>query len=575
MENRLSEKWIKASIAGTLWAASEIVLGSFLHNLRVPFGGNILTAIGIIILISISYVWTDRGLFWRAGLICALMKTLSPSAVIFGPMIAIFTESLLLELSVFVFGRSLPGYLAGSMLAMSWNLFQKIANYLIMYGSDIALVYSNLLKMAQKQLNIQTELVWLPIIALLVLFALFGLLSGVIGMIVGNRLIHQPAPEISNQPVSSTTRNKNQPAGSFKYSIAWLAADAILIIFSFIILNKTAWPYWSFCISAIIILWSLRYKRALRRLSKPGFWIFFIVLTLVTAFVFTEAQSGDHSLQSGIITGIQMNFRAAVVVLGFAVIGTELYNPAIRNFFSGTYFKNLPLALELSAESLPDFIASIPDLKSLVRNPVSVFHMVISKAEKRLEEIKNMPFSVRKIFIITGPVGGGKTTFAEKLACLFREKGITAGGIISRKVNDADGKTGYDIVNILTDEQVPFLRQNEGCGNETVGRFTICQKGLDEGRRILSDLELPENGIAIIDEVGFLELRDEGWAENITRLLKGPACNIILTTRRALLERVKEKWGLAGAVIFDIDEIDCPGAGKTILEMTGHPAQVK
>jgi len=91
----------------------------------------------------------------------------------------------------------------------------------------------------------------------------------------------------------------------------------------------------------------------------------------------------------------------------------------------------------------------------------------------------------------------------------------------------------------------------------------------------LSDLELPENGIAIIDEVGFLELRDEGWAENITRLLKGPACNIILTTRRALLERVKEKWGLAGAVIFDIDEIDCPGAGKTILEMTGHPAQVK
>src|SRR5512133_2749638 len=100
MSHKLSEKWIKASITGTIWAASEIVLGSFLHNLRVPFSGNILTAIGIIILVSISYIWTERGLFCRAGLICALLKTLSPSAVIFGPMIAIIAESLLIEMSV-------------------------------------------------------------------------------------------------------------------------------------------------------------------------------------------------------------------------------------------------------------------------------------------------------------------------------------------------------------------------------------------------------------------------------------------------------------------------------------------
>ena len=167
MTEKLSEKWIKASITGTIWAASEIVLGSFLHNLRVPFSGNILTAIGIVILISVSYIWRDRGLFWRAGLICALMKTMSPSAIIFGPMIAIFAESLLLELSVRIFGRTLAGYLLGSMLAMSWNLFQKIANYIISYGSNIVEVYNSLLKFAQRQLNIQTDIVWLPVIFLL------------------------------------------------------------------------------------------------------------------------------------------------------------------------------------------------------------------------------------------------------------------------------------------------------------------------------------------------------------------------------------------------------------------------
>lgn len=570
MGHRLSERWIKASIAGTLWAASEIVLGSFLHNLRVPFGGNILTAIGIVILISISYVWTDRGLFWRAGLICALMKTLSPSAVIFGPMIAIFTESLLLELSVLIFGRSIPGYLLGSMLAMSWNLFQKIANYLIMYGSDIALVYSNLLKMAQKQLNIQTDIVWLPIIALLIVFALFGLVSGAIGMAVGSRLLNRPAAEIQASQVNSGEVKKKQNSSIFNYSLTWLTADVLFLISSFILLNRAAWPYWSTCITAIIILWSFRYKRALRRLSKPGFWIFFILITLVTAFVFTEAQSGDHSLKDGIITGIQMNFRAAVVVMGFTVIGTELYNPVIRNFFSATSFRNLPLALELSAESLPEFIAAIPDLKSLLRNPVSVFHAVISRAEIRLHEIKTKPSAGRNIFIITGQVGGGKTTFAENLIAIFREKGIAAGGIISRKIKTPEGNTGYDIVNILTDDQVPFLRQDSGYGNERVGRFTICKTGLDEGIKILSELELPANGFVFIDEVGFLELRDEGWAESITRLLEHSEYNIIITTRLALLEQVKEKFGIQNALMFNINKVDYSTAAKTVIEMTGN-----
>jgi nucleoside-triphosphatase THEP1 len=394
-------------------------------------------------------------------------------------------------------------------------------------------------------------------------------------MVVGNRLLKQSAPEFSASVVSSGGGDKKKSSGIFKYSLAWLAADLLILIFSFILLNRAAWPYWCAFITGIIILWSLRYRRAFRRLSKPGFWIFFVVLTLVTAFVFTKAQGSDNSLIEGILTGVQMNFRAAVVVLGFTVIGTELYNPVIRKFFSATSFRNLPLALELSAESLPEFIAAIPDLKSLLRNPVSVFHMVISGAEKRLHEIKTKPSAGRNIFIITGPVGGGKTTFAENLIRLFRERGITAGGIISRKIKTPEGAIGYDIVNILTDDQVPFLRQNSGCGNERVGRFTICKAGLDEGIRILSELELPDNGFVFIDEVGFLELRDEGWAASITRLLERSEYNIIITTRLALLEQVKEKFGIPDALMFNISEVDYSATANTVIEMTGNRPLVK
>jgi nucleoside-triphosphatase THEP1 len=566
MEHKLSEKWIKASIAGTIWAASEIVLGSFLHNLKVPFSGNILTAIGLIVLISIGYIWTDKGLFWRAGLICALMKTMSPSAVIFGPMIAIFSEAFLLELSVRLLGRTIAGYLTGSMLAMSWNLFQKIANYIIYYGSNIVEVYNNLIKLAQKQLGIQTDIAWLPIIILLIIFAVFGLLAGVIGMIVGRKLLKQPAvdfTDLRNEPVKGI---KPKSENRFNYSIGWLFFDVFLMIFCFILLNKTQWFIWSPAITCIIIIWALRYKRALRQISKPKFWIFFVLITLITAFAFSTAQSGGYSWQQGLLTGFQMNFRAAIIIVGFSVLGTELYNPVVRDFFSRTSFKNLPLALELSAESLPAFIANIPDFKSMMKNPVSIFYRVISQADKRLNEIKQKKSSTEKVFIISGSVGEGKTTYVKRLIEYLRKNNIKPGGILSERVMTGFQTTGYDVVNIETGERAAFLRQNEECGTEKIGRFNICPKGLALGKTILSTFLLSDNRIVVIDEVGSLELRNKGWASCIDELLEHSGHHIIITVRDIHVDEVIKKWDLEGANIFKIGEIDYLKTGILISE---------
>ncbi len=556
MKHTLSEKWIKASIAGTIWAASEIVLGSFLHNLKVPFSGNILTGIGIIILISISHIWADRGLFWRAGLICALMKTMSPSAVIFGPMIAIFAEGILLEISVRILGKTLAGYLFGAMLAMSWNLFQKIANYIIFYGENIIEVYNSLIIMAQRQLNIHTDIAWLPIIVLLILFALFGFFTGVIGIVVGKKLLEKPPSgfsEYTSEPVKGFNQNAED---EFRYSVLWLFVNVLLIIGSFMILRLCPWPVWSAVITSIIILWSLRYRRAMRQLSKPKFWLIFVLITLITAFAFTKAQPGQNSWQSGLLTGIQMNFRAAVIIVGFSVLGTELYNPVIRNYFQKTSFKNLPLALELSAESLPSFITSIPDFKSLVRNPVSVFHNVISQADRRLSEIRNKAGFVPQIFIITGPMGSGKTTCVKKLIKLLRENNIHPCGILSEKVKKDDQITGYDLVNIETGGRKAFLRENGNCGPERIGKFEICRKGLAMGINILKNLTTVENRFIIIDEVGWLELQGKGWSECLDGLFATAKNHFLITVRDKFEVEVKSRWNLKDAVALHVKEAE-------------------
>ena len=91
--------------------------------------------------------------------------------------------------------------------------------------------------------------------------------------------------------------------------------------------------------------------------------------------------------------------------------------------------------------------------------------------------------------------------------------------------------TGYDLVNIETGKREAFLRQNEECGSEKIGRFTICPKGLAMGNSVLRSLVLKENGIVIIDEVGLLELGNKGWSDCINDLLAKSKNPILFTVR--------------------------------------------
>ncbi|MDD5696153.1 MAG: nucleoside-triphosphatase, partial [Bacteroidales bacterium] len=450
----LSEKWIKASIIGTIWAASEIVLGSFFHNLRIPFSSNILTAIGILIMVSSGYIWNEKGIFWRAGLVCALMKSMSPSAIIFGPMIAIFSQSVFLELLTRIFGKTPVGYISGAMLAMSWNLIHKIGNYVILYGFNLVNLYTDLLKYAQKQLHISVDLVWSPILILIILYASFGAVAAIIGMRVGRKVISQPSEnQLANKAYTGIEINK--PRKTSDYSIPWLFANLACMITSFILFAFTPWFIWIPVAMIISFIWIIHYRTAMRKLLKPRFWILFVVITMATTWLYSRIISLD--VINGLMLGIQMNLRAAIVILGFSVIGTELYNPKIRDFFLRTPLKQLPLALELSFQSLPFMIAHMPDVKTIIKNPVSVIYRLISQINYRLDEVKRI--LKKKIFIISGALDQGKTTQIIKILDTLKAKNISAGGIFSPKIIENNAVIGYDVVDITTGEQTRFLRK--------------------------------------------------------------------------------------------------------------------
>ena len=131
---------------------------------------------------------------------------------------------------------------------------------------------------------------------------------------------------------------------AFNYSMGWLALTITGMVAVLLLMNFAAIMWWGPAGIAMLTAWVIRYNNILKPLQKPKFWVFFIVITMLSSFLFTTLQSSHISILDGLLIGLQMNFRAAIVVVGFAVTGKELSNPVIRSFFIRTSFKQLPIS---------------------------------------------------------------------------------------------------------------------------------------------------------------------------------------------------------------------------------------
>lgn len=544
---QLSDVWLKAAILGSTWAASEIILGSFLHNLRIPFNGNILTAIGLILMISASYIWKDKGLFWRSGLICALMKTMSPSAIIFGPMIAIFAEAMLMEISVRAFGKNVLGFIIGGALAMSWILVQKIVNFIIFYGFNIVEIYTNLMAYAERQLHTQFDMVWLPIVALLILYVIFGLIAVWIGVSIGKRLQNQQNLA-TIKATSSNSFFQHSNTKDFPYNLAWLIVNFILLVGMLFIINKTSIYIWTILTFLIVFIWTQRYKRAIRQLSKPKFWLFFILITMLTAFVMTYIQ--NETWTEGMIIGLQMNFRAAIVIVGFAVIGTELYNPKVRDFFAKSSFKQLPIALEFAFDTLPSIISNLPEVKQFFKQPVQVISQLMGQAEQRFQELKSN--DQPQIFILKGTLAGGKTTFLKELIQKLKAQNIKMSGFYSPRIIENDETTGYNLTLIDSGKTYPFLTKSKTSKGD-IGPFSVNQNTLKDANKYLKSVNKNDTQLVIIDEVGRWELQQQGWYESIQSLNQKSIPQLWLV-RDTFVDKIRSELTSENVLIFDCQE---------------------
>jgi nucleoside-triphosphatase THEP1 len=313
------------------------------------------------------------------------------------------------------------------------------------------------------------------------------------------------------------------------------------------------WIYWTVFGTALLVTWAIRYHKALKTLQKPKFWISFVVITMLSSYIFSKFQNFDKGVWDGLYIGLQMNFRAAIMVIGFTVIGKEFSNPQIGKFLQKTNFRQLFLSLEVAFETLPFVMANLPSFKDFFKQPVSIIYKMISQAEFWLGKITVRLADKPMIYIITGSSGDGKTSVLKDLIDALKTKNIKVSGFISPAVVADNKRIGYDLLDLSNGKNTELSRGYELHDSVKIGKFHFCKMGVEFGNNALQLDNTKDSQLICVDEVGPWEMDDKGWASGLNNLLMNSKTPMIWVVRQSLVDEVIENWNLKKNKIFDVN----------------------
>jgi len=156
---------------------------------------------------------------------------------------------------------------------------------------------------------------------------------------------------------------------------------------------------------------------------------------------------------------------------------------------------------------------------------------------------------IEKIFIITGPVQSGKTTF---LMDLFKDRLDTDGFLCP----DFDNRRFF--FDLDTKELKEFEVSDESAPTDLtrIGKFVFRSEIFRTAKMKIENARHKVKSFFIVDEIGKLELKDQGLEPELYKLLHSQSLVntiLILVVRDYLLEAVIKKYDLNTDEIINVE----------------------
>ncbi len=150
---------------------------------------------------------------------------------------------------------------------------------------------------------------------------------------------------------------------------------------------------------------------------------------------------------------------------------------------------------------------------------------------------------LRKLFLLTGPPGSGKTTVVIEIAGRLRTKGIKVGGMTTSEVRQGGARSGFQVTDISSGRAGMLARVGNAPGPR-IGRYVVNQADLSEvGVKAIENAR--ENAdVIVIDEVGPMELTSPAFVKAVEAALSSTKPVILTLHWKAshpLLDRIRKE----------------------------------
>jgi len=145
----------------------------------------------------------------------------------------------------------------------------------------------------------------------------------------------------------------------------------------------------------------------------------------------------------------------------------------------------------------------------------------------------------KRVFLITGPPGVGKTTVFGKIMVAINAQGYRVGGIMSREIRQDNQRIGFEIIDLTTLRRGWLAHVTQETGPQ-IGKYRVNLENLDGigAHAIVKATETCE--IVAIDEIGPMELFSQKFKEAVEKALSSQKLVIATTHWREQDNLIRE-----------------------------------
>ena len=177
------------------------------------------------------------------------------------------------------------------------------------------------------------------------------------------------------------------------------------------------------------------------------------------------------------------------------------------------------------------------------------------------------------VILVTGGKHCGKTTLVADFIKSVSGQGLRIAGILATGLWRDNLRAGFDLVDLSDGRTCPLARRRHHPDPHHHLMFDFLEAGIRAGARALAPRQCRGADMVVVDEVGKLEARGDGWAPHIKALLTIDPPLFILIVRLDCLPRICDRFGVHDAPVIDATQPHAPDHLRAAAERVLHPRQ--